>query len=80
MEMETRISGIPCVIRLARYFRQKPNTRADNPDDYYGYVDLEWQVCDRNGRPAPWLDKKLTASDRRRIEAALIDALEGATA
>jgi len=25
-------------------------------------------VCDRRGRPAPWLEKKLTSKDERRIE------------
>lgn len=36
--------------------------------DCYGYTDSEWTVCDRRGRPAPWLDRKLTADDKARIE------------
>lgn len=77
MEMETRISGIPCVIRVDSYFRQRPNPRAENSDDYLGYVEIYWTVCDRNGRPAPWLERKATDEDSQRIEAELIEQLQG---
>ena len=46
---------------------------ADNPDDYYGYADIEFTVCDRRGRPAPWLANKLTDADVRRIESEILE-------
>jgi hypothetical protein len=36
--------------------------------DYYGYTESCWEVLDRRGRPAAWLDRKLTGADRCRIE------------
>jgi hypothetical protein len=36
--------------------------------DYYGYRDAEWEVLDRRGRPAAWLERKLTDADCQRIE------------
>lgn len=81
IQINTRVAGIPAVARVAYAHYTRPDYSSwASPEDYYGGWTLDWEICDRNGRPAPWLDKKLTASDRRRIEAALIDALEGATA
>jgi len=28
--------------------------------DYYGYTECEYEVLDRRGRPASWLERKLT--------------------
>jgi hypothetical protein len=36
--------------------------------DYYGYTESEWVVLDRRGRPAAWLERKLTDAERSRIE------------
>ena len=74
--MLTTISGIPCRVEVTHYHRQKANDQADNPDDYHGYVEVEFDVLDRRGRPAPWLEKKLSADDNRRIEAELLTELE----
>ena len=43
-KVETRIAGIPCIIAVTEF------------DDN----DIDYVVCDRNGRPAPWLARKLT--------------------
>ena len=48
------------------------DSRADSDWDYYGYTESEWEVCDRRGRPAPWLAKKLT----NKIEAAIEQAID----
>jgi hypothetical protein len=37
--------------------------------DYYGYSDAEWEVLDRKGYKAAWLERKLTARDNDRINA-----------
>lgn len=43
-------------------------------DDYYGYSEVEFDVLDRRGRPAPWLERKLTDADRERIEYEVLHA------
>lgn len=67
-----KISGIPCLIRVDSYQRQKPNALADNPWDYDGYTECEYTICDRNGRPAEWLARKVTPRD----EYAIMEAIE----
>jgi hypothetical protein len=36
--------------------------------DYYGYEEMEWEVLDRKGYSAKWLEKKLTDNITNRIE------------
>lgn len=67
--METRIAGIPCKVRVTHCFVQKPlGTRCDSDLDCYGYTDIEFDVLDRKGYLAPWLEKKMSDDDRVRIE------------
>jgi len=40
----------------------------DSADDYYGYTEMEWELLDRKGYPAKWLENKLTDDDIERIE------------
>ena len=65
-EIETRVAGIPCIIGVEEYQEGNGNQWCDSDMDYYGYS--TWVVCDRRGRPAPWLAKKMTSKDERRIE------------
>ena len=72
MEIKTRISGIPCIVTLDRMFVQKPLGRnCDSDWDCYGYTEIEFTVRDRRGRLAPWLERKMSDTDRSRIENAL---------
>lgn len=75
MELETRIAGIPCIVRLTHYRVTPPNRMADSSDDYYGDEECEYEVCDRRGRPAPWLHRKLSAADDCRIAGEFADAM-----
>jgi hypothetical protein len=34
---------------------------------------MEWELRDRRGYPAPWLERKLTQSDRAAIEQEIAD-------
>ena len=67
-EIETTVAGIPCIIGVTEYSSVAGDSRADSDWDYYGYTESEWEVCDRRGRPAPWLAKKLTGEDESEIE------------
>lgn len=73
--MINTVAGIPCVIKVLSRVVQKPDSRADNPDDYYGYTEVEFEVCDRRGRPAPWLRRKLTPIESERIENEILEEL-----
>lgn len=67
-EFESRIAGIPCLIQINDYDIREGDSRADNRDDFYGYAEVFWTVLDRNGRKAPWLEKKLKQADYDRID------------
>lgn len=75
--METRIAGIPCRVELTHCFVQKPlGPRCDSDLDCYGYADVEFDVLDRNGRPAPWLERKMSDSERSEIEGLLLEEVQ----
>lgn len=67
--IDSRIAGIPCLIDVTSYDRLEGSysRNAASDQDYYGWVNVEFQVCDRNGRPAPWLERKMTDQDYSRI-------------
>jgi hypothetical protein len=69
---DTRIAGIPCQIGVT-YFHYQPPWRGsaetcDSDWDYYGYTELEYDVLDRRGRPAAWLEKKIDDDIRMDIQ------------
>ena len=71
--MQTRISGIPARIEVTSYIPWRPARLYGHPDSWAPPEgEIEWTVCDSRGRPAPWLEKKLTPAERRRIEGELI--------
>ncbi len=67
IEFDSRVQGIPCVVRVDHFDRVAPNSRADSDMDYLGYEELDYTICDRRGRAAPWLERKATAQDHDRI-------------
>ena len=67
--IESKISGIPCLIKVT-HCHIVPGTfsyHAGSDLDYHGYSDIDFEVCDQHGRPAPWLEKKMTDKDIERI-------------
>jgi hypothetical protein len=73
--METRVAGIPCTARIdyVNVVKGSYNYHAASDHDYHGYSEIDWELCDRRGRPAPWLAKKLTADDVARIENEILE-------
>lgn len=58
---ESSIAGIPCLIEITSFLDVPPNPSCwDSADDYYGYTEIEWEVYDRKGYKAAWLERKLT--------------------
>ena len=69
--VEIRAAGIPALAGITAYdyqppFRGSPYLCACS-DDYYGHDEIEWEILDRRGRPAPWLERKLSKADREEI-------------
>lgn len=63
MILETTISRIPCSVEL-EYHRGFPGTQ-ETPPEPAGFVVS--RVLDRRGKPAPWLEAKMTGDDEDRI-------------
>lgn len=68
--IESSVAGIPCLIGVSTYLHVKGSFSYHAPSDldYYGYEEIEFDVLDRKGYAAPWLERKLTDDDTARIE------------
>jgi len=77
--IETRIAGIPCLIRVdsCRYFKPLPALTAPSTEDCQGGAEVEFTVCDRRGRPAPWLEDKMVDREREKIEGDIVGEIRG---
>lgn len=74
--VEARVSGIPCLLRVD-YFKHQPpmGPRADSDWDCYGWTDINYTVCDRRGRPAPWLERKVTPTEHSELESLILEEM-----
>jgi len=74
-EIETRVAGIPCIVGVIEFesVAGSYSYHAASDWDYHGYTETDWEVCDRRGRPAPWLAKKLTDKESKRIESEIAE-------
>ena len=72
--IDSRVIGIPCQIGVINFesYKGSFNYNAASAMDYYGYSEIEYEILDRRGRPAPWLASKLTASAEENIEAQIV--------
>jgi hypothetical protein len=68
VEIEARVHGIPCLVGVVYYNKVAPCSRADNDWDYRGYTDCDYDILDRNGYKAAWLERKMTQQDKAEIE------------
>ena len=64
-KIETRISGIPCLIGVTSYGR--PAYTAGAPENCDPGDCAEYDVLDMRGRPAPWIVQKMKMADDTRI-------------
>ena len=78
MQIESRIQGIPCLIEVTTFNRVKPwrgsPQNCPSSDDYYGYTEVEFDVLDRKGYKASWLERKMTGKDQDRIRAEILES------
>jgi hypothetical protein len=73
--IEHRVAGIPCIIGVIDYtcVRGSYSYNAASDWDYHGYTDSEWELLDRNGRRAAWLDYKLNDDEETSVEEAIAE-------
>lgn len=73
-----RVAGIPALVRVTGYTPfVSARTYGVHPDWAQPGCggDLDYEICDGRGRPAPWLARKLDAHARRDLECELLEAL-----
>ena len=77
-EIEHHICGIPCLIGVLEYEGYVPAYINGPPENCYpaegGYG--EYEILDTKGRPAPWLEKKMTAKDEAAVQEAIFNYME----
>ena len=66
-KIESKVCGIPCIIAVHKFMAGSYSYAAGSDVDYYGAS--EWEILDRRGRPAPWLERKVTPTIASDIEA-----------
>ncbi len=72
MIIETKISGIPCQVELLTWEKYQPSSREYEAEGGFG----EWRVLDRKGKPAPWLEIKISAQEERAIDNTFFEIME----
>ena len=77
-EFASTVCGIPCIIRVTGWDAYVPAQTSGPPERCYPSEGGEgsWEILDRKGRPAPWLDNKLTDDDRYRIDTEVFNHME----
>jgi hypothetical protein len=75
--VEAKIAGIPCLVELTGYSPYRCN-RIGHPDNWLpdDPEEIEFEVFDRRGNPAPWLERKMTPDDISNIEELLLKGLK----
>jgi len=69
MNLSLRIAGIPAQVEVTKYSVTPPDRGSWASDiDFYGQIELEFNILDRRGRSAPWLERKLSAAAHEALE------------
>lgn len=75
-----RICNIPAQAEVTLYHVTRGNysPQAIDPEEYHGCRDLEYNVLDRRGRPAAWLEAKMDATkgERDRVDQYLFRTIQ----
>jgi hypothetical protein len=69
MQFTTKVAGIPCQCRVTHFTNVIPAKVDGPPEDCYPAEggEFEYDILDRRGRKAPWLEKKLKPEDDDRL-------------
>lgn len=77
-EFDATVMGIPAIIRVT-YWEPYVPAKVSGPPEYCYPAEGgcgDWEVLDRRGRPAPWLEAKITDAERERLEQLVFDYME----
>lgn len=75
--LDHRISGIPCQIEVTEFFRHYipyAALREDADFDEGVSYEIDYQVLDRKGYKADWLENKVTSAEHDKIIDKIIDS------
>lgn len=77
-EFESTVCGIPCRVRVTQWDAYDPGRASGPPESCYPPEggEGEWEILDRNGRPAPWLERKMTDRDRNMVSEKVFEHME----
>lgn len=72
--LPVKICGMPALVRVEHFLDVKGSFSHNAPSDmdYRGYVEVGFTVCDHRGRPAPWLERKLSKDAYADLESEVI--------
>lgn len=60
------LSGLPCLLGVTGYNYQPPfkgpARLCDSDVDFYGYEEIDFELLDRKGYRAKWLDPKMSSN------------------
>ncbi len=78
MEFDTRVCGIPCIVRVTYWEAYLPAKVSGPPESCYPAEGGEgdWEILDTRGRPAPWLERKMTDRDRNLLSEEVFNHME----
>lgn len=65
MRFDTRVQGIPCEVKVTYYTPTVPALRFGHPDRWMPEepAEFEYELYDRKGYRAKWLERKVTDKD-----------------
>lgn len=69
-EMDARICGIPCIIGVTHFHEESASW--DCPGD----IEVEFDILDRKGYPAAWLERKMTLKDETKLYDEVIEFMQ----
>lgn len=77
-EIESRVCGIPCIIGVTDYESYVPAYISGPPENCYPAEggSGDFVILDRRGRPAPWLERKMSAKDEQEVQEAIFNYME----
>ena len=71
-DFESRVAGIPCKVRVTHYTPYVPESWSGPAEG----GDFEYELLDRKGYRAKWLEAKVTEADVERLEKEYLAWLE----
>jgi hypothetical protein len=67
---------VDVILNVTYFHETKPNRRSwDSDMDYYGYCEVEFNILNADGTPAPELDAMLSKAEIKYVEEKIIEEM-----